>query len=436
MDLPENMEVYLMDDEGNIVATAKTNKNGRFTFEDVAKSERFLFQLSQKDPNLELKIINNRGQLLGATSRDEKGNFVYLTNLQKSVKTPDVSGVFQYGKLPAADVQLNLMDENDELISHTRTNQKGEFAFEQLDAGTNYAIKVDKSAGKVPDNAQLFLKDKHTGRLLPVAKNGSSTFHFQTLAYDEPEELALITEEEDDTPPKKSSILQNINYEKLPMDLPEGMELLLVDEDGNVISRTFVDKNNRYRFEKLEMDEAELALLLEQDETLRIIAKDGTLLATLDQNASGQLIAKAQTNKKPAASSNATQQVSKPVQQTTLSGGDEEVIYYAFSDWKLSKEARQLIDQIILKLNASPNLKLIVNTHADARGEDDYNLWLSERRASIIQQYLNLEGIDLKRVVVYTFGEAQLANACGNNVNCTSAQHAKNRRAVFKFVRK
>jgi outer membrane protein OmpA-like peptidoglycan-associated protein/tetratricopeptide (TPR) repeat protein len=440
MDLPEGLEVFLLDDEGNIVATAITKKDGKFAFKDVASSDQFLLRLSQKDPNLELKIINNKGQLLGSTSRNDQGDFVYLTNLQKTVKTPDVAGVFKYGKLPAADVQLNLMDENDEIIKHTRTNQNGEFTFGKLAAGKNYAIKVDPSAGKVPENARLFLTDKHTGQLLPVAKLDNATFNFQTLAYDEVEELSLIEEEEDAQ--RNVSFLKGINYSTLPLDLPEGMELFLVDDEGNIISRTLVDKKHRYKFEKLEMDEAELALLLENDEQVnfRIVSKDGTVIANLKRNAAGTLIAiasakkaKPSTTSAPASTGRAPSKL--PSQHTTLSGGDEEVIYYAFSDWRLSKKAAALLDQIILRLHAQPNLKLSVNTHADARGEDEYNLWLSKRRASIIQQYLLLEDIDLNRVIVYTYGEAKLVNDCDGTSKCTNAQHAENRRAVFKFVR-
>ena len=426
MDVPEDMKVYLMDDEGNIIATATTGKDGRFSFENVTQKDEFLFRLSENDPNLELKIINQHGQLIGTTSRNETGDFVYLTNLQKAVKNPDVAGVFQYGKLPASDVALQLMDEKDEVLQRTKTDSKGEFSFNGLQAGKSYAVKVDPAHGEVPANAEMFLRDRHTGRLLPVAKSGNGTFNFQTLAYDEPEEMTLL-EVKDEAPATSERFFRKIDYNKLPMDLPEGMVLFLTDDEGQVISRCTVGKNGRYRFDKLEMDEAQLVLMLEKDAkmNLKIVDKNGRVIANLAKNEKGELV-----YERPSQKSTTPEQTSgkSPKESKTT-------IYYEFSSWELSAEAIRALDQIINTLNSDQNLKLVVNTHTDSRGDEKYNIWLGNRRARGIVQYLSVEGVDANRVRFVSYGESRLVNDCDDDTRCPDHDHAQNRRAEFEFVK-
>jgi outer membrane protein OmpA-like peptidoglycan-associated protein len=43
-------------------------------------------------------------------------------------------------------------------------------------------------------------------------------------------------------------------------------------------------------------------------------------------------------------------------------------------------------------------------------------------------------GVDKKRLKSVGYGESKLINKCGNNVQCTEEEHAKNRRTEFKIV--
>ena len=44
------------------------------------------------------------------------------------------------------------------------------------------------------------------------------------------------------------------------------------------------------------------------------------------------------------------------------------------------------------------------------------------------------KGIDKKRLKAIGYGETKLLNKCGNDVDCTDDEHAKNRRTEFKIV--
>ena len=80
-----------------------------------------------------------------------------------------------------------------------------------------------------------------------------------------------------------------------------------------------------------------------------------------------------------------------------------------------------------------PDVKIEIGSHTDSRGNDNYNLGLSERRAQSTRNYIIDMGIDASRLTAKGYGESQLTNDCGNanSANCGKAQHELNRRSEF-----
>jgi outer membrane protein OmpA-like peptidoglycan-associated protein len=75
-----------------------------------------------------------------------------------------------------------------------------------------------------------------------------------------------------------------------------------------------------------------------------------------------------------------------------------------------------------------------LSSHTDARGSDDYNMKLSQRRADGVKKYLMDKGIAENRIVAKGYGETQLVNNCGNGVKCSDDEHLQNRRTEFKIL--
>jgi peptidoglycan-associated lipoprotein len=71
-------------------------------------------------------------------------------------------------------------------------------------------------------------------------------------------------------------------------------------------------------------------------------------------------------------------------------------------------------------------VRVTIEGHADARGTNQYNLALSQRRANAIRDYLAGIGIAADRMVVVSKGEEELT--CRED---TDACHARNRRGHF-----
>lgn len=83
---------------------------------------------------------------------------------------------------------------------------------------------------------------------------------------------------------------------------------------------------------------------------------------------------------------------------------------FEFDSYKLTPAAKAIIDRVanVLKHELMDGKVIEIEGHADARGEDFYNLSLSEKRAQAVTQYLvNVHQIDHSRLKFTGKGEAE-----------------------------
>jgi peptidoglycan-associated lipoprotein len=109
-------------------------------------------------------------------------------------------------------------------------------------------------------------------------------------------------------------------------------------------------------------------------------------------------------------------------------------IYYDFDDDKILKEAESDLELLFGLMNEYPDMIIELSSHTDARGNDNYNLDLSQRRANSAKEWLVQRGINERRVQAVGYGENQILNQCKNGVDCTEDEHRLNRRTEFKII--
>lgn len=109
-------------------------------------------------------------------------------------------------------------------------------------------------------------------------------------------------------------------------------------------------------------------------------------------------------------------------------------IYYDFDKWDIMPESEIELKKLIKIMNDNPDIKVELGSHTDARGSDSYNEWLSQKRSDSAVGYIIKSGIPKTRIVAKGYGETQLVNQCKNGVECSDAEHRKNRRTEFKII--
>jgi peptidoglycan-associated lipoprotein len=110
-------------------------------------------------------------------------------------------------------------------------------------------------------------------------------------------------------------------------------------------------------------------------------------------------------------------------------------IYYDFNKSNIRPDAAIELDKLVKIMIDNPTIWIELGSHTDSRGNDAYNLALSQRRADASVKYIIDKGISKNRITAVGYGETRLLNKCTNGVQCTTTEHQLNRRTEFKILK-
>ena len=123
----------------------------------------------------------------------------------------------------------------------------------------------------------------------------------------------------------------------------------------------------------------------------------------------------------------------KPIQvgQVMRFGG----LIYLVNEAIITTEGQASLKKIGEILMQNPNIFFEISCHTDARGDDAYNLELTQQRAQATAEFLAGLGVQPTQFQAVGFGETQLLNECSNGVRCSTYKHEQNRRLELKVVK-
>ena len=79
-------------------------------------------------------------------------------------------------------------------------------------------------------------------------------------------------------------------------------------------------------------------------------------------------------------------------------------VYFAFDKYELTNKAKFYLNSIVAALNRVPEAQIMIDGHASAEGQDEYNDILSANRARTVANYLVSRGVDRSRIVTAGHG--------------------------------
>ncbi|MEO8112716.1 MAG: OmpA family protein, partial [Ginsengibacter sp.] len=103
-----------------------------------------------------------------------------------------------------------------------------------------------------------------------------------------------------------------------------------------------------------------------------------------------------------------------------------EKILFAFSKTDFGDSAKASLNNLVAVLNKYPNTNIEIQGHTDSRGNDEYNMELSQKRAGTFADYLKAQGVTESRITTKGYGESAPAYT-----NDTDEGMAQNRRVEF-----
>lgn len=109
-------------------------------------------------------------------------------------------------------------------------------------------------------------------------------------------------------------------------------------------------------------------------------------------------------------------------------------IYFEVGKSEITPEAKVELDKIIKVMNENHEMHIELGAHTDCRGNNDFNLQLSDKRAISCKNYIETKITESSRITGIGYGETKPLSDCNCN-SCSDDDHANNRRTEFKIVK-
>ncbi len=110
-----------------------------------------------------------------------------------------------------------------------------------------------------------------------------------------------------------------------------------------------------------------------------------------------------------------------PAEMSSVPAAELAAAFYPFDSAVLTSSAKKVLRDDAAWLSAHPDAAIEIIGYCDARGSDDYNYTLGEKRAAAAKSYLKKLGIAESRITTVSFGR----------VDGDPSQWDRNRRASF-----
>ena len=193
---------------------------------------------------------------------------------------------------------------------------------------------------------------------------------------------------------------QSKGYDKIwSFVLPEvvfAVEGVVVDQDGEVLQDAIVKLigNNGTNVKQRAKKDGTYRMVLEKNEQYVMLASCRGYL-----NQSFMLSTDSLTDSKSFKHEFELVSISKPIQIDN--------IFYEFGKWDLTVSSEKALEGLVKLLNDNPNITIEIASHTDMKGNEEFNMNLSEKRAQSVVDFLVRSGIESERLTAKGYGKSK-----------------------------
>ncbi|MBL4703553.1 MAG: OmpA family protein [Flavobacteriales bacterium] len=247
---PDDMEVYLLDDEGVIVFKTKTDAFGNFEFRSIPADKNFIVKIIENGDNLSLLIYNSDNNVLSQLSKNSAGEFVYRKlsgaygnniamlidengELQFPELTMRIVGEFVYRSIAGEDVdgmKFEVLDVEMNVIATGITDENGKFRLINIPYEDEILFKIPEGSPWLKEDLGLNILSKSHDVIVALEKDGMGIFKYRFIGHaDTYLDTIAVADTFDIAAPPISDIvdLKNIHYDKGEANiLGEGLDNL------------------------------------------------------------------------------------------------------------------------------------------------------------------------------------------------------------------
>ncbi|HRE73058.1 MAG TPA: OmpA family protein [Flavobacteriales bacterium] len=443
----KDLDVLLIDDSGRVVLRVRTNENGEFAFRNLPVSDNYSIKLVEPSADLKLEIFDKNGEAIAVLRSDQNGKFLYkkldaiqggmLTMMEEEEPQFSTKGrlngqfIFENDPNKYPDgLNVYLMDNNGNVKGTTKTDNRGNFSFRQLDLGDNYIIRTDS----LGDDAIMLIYNKHENVIAEYRRDKNGNYVFRKLG-DRSSDLSLMDIESDSATFAQLSVSLNGQFRFRSLDgTPSDMSFFILDDDGNLIYKGKTDENGHFRARNLAVADQYIFQIDPNDPNydkkliVELFARNGKSLAVLENDKSGKFVYKRLKQEFSYIKEIKTEEVQLELPDKIP------YIYFEKNSSYLDEASKKQLDKVVQIMRKVPHLKIEISAHADSRADDEFNDWLTEKRMNRVKDYLIDKGIPASRITGAYYGKRKPVNSCSSPTDCDEDQHRQNRRCELRLI--
>jgi outer membrane protein OmpA-like peptidoglycan-associated protein len=327
---------------------------------------------------------------------------------------------------PLRDVKLQFINALGEIVFSGVSNETGDMELNNLSFKRHYNVYVSGVEDDVLSKSVVYVKNGD-GEIIKTYRPGKDgQFYFELLKGDNVGGLKKLDNPDDSM--LKVSIQGQIFVED-PGDIGEGELIYVTNDVGELLALTYTTNEGRFQFDELRPLRNYQFKVAEDGKTVRMIIDDG------EENLEIPFVNGAASYQK--LTDEHSIQLMDEYQKPIYIANDEVFIirniYYQFDSIAINSIAQGQLEQLGSILENNPLISIELSSHTDSRGEFDYNLKLSNRRALLAKDFLVSTGVNSARIHSIGYGEQLLLNQCTDEVDCSEELHALNRRTEIKI---
>ena len=446
----DNMEVLLLDENGNIFAVTTTDDHGNFNFDYIPAGKKYTIKLNEEgeviltlfeEGDNTILMTNDYGEFIfKKLAMSEVGTMALIDegDVNFDFGTYDFKGQLEYQTLDGSmnNMTVYLVDDAGNIVFQTKTDEYGNFIFEKLPYGSNYMIKVEEKEDMV---LKIYNNVDHI--MATLTKDASGNFIYRLLNYENTTNLSLISGEGIDLHFAEEKMMI-LGFFKHIDGIYDRISFEVLDMEGNVLLQSQTDENGSFKIENLPLLEDLIFRIdknspyFNQDLKINIVTRDNDVLVTLDKDEFGMYRFKRLVSSKY----NITETedlndddfvLADEVQKIRI---ENYVIYYPPDIFTINSSYYGVLDSMIITLNDFPESKIQIDAHASSTAAAYHNMKLSIKRMNKVLDYLVNKGVSKSRMSFKAYGESKLLNRCGDDVKCEDEMHQINRRTELKII--
>jgi outer membrane protein OmpA-like peptidoglycan-associated protein len=443
-DDPAGLKVLLLDEDGNIVGEAITDENGEFIFRNIDGDKTYLIKLAEGDEDLELTVYNENGVQMARLLSNSKGEYIYkhlpndkvgslsMMNLNSETGMGNLDGQFIYENLPNSkpgELSVFLVDEDGNIIAETKTDEYGNFQFKNLPNNVNYLVKLKQGN----DELTLLIYNNKDEVKAILRRNGKGEYVYRKISNEAPTNLEMLELSNDELFDDLTNSIYAQFQHSGKQHLMSDLEFMVYDEDLNLVTENSTNQEGIFRIHELPMAKTYKIKLKNdngnfEDTQLIILNRKGKKVAVLDRDKDGFFVYS------PMGLMGGMELSQMDLENTDLDKLlDIPTVYYDKNSYRLSYKWKKELNDLVKFLNENTDKKIEVNSYADSRASEEFNLNLSRKRTNSVVAYLKSKGIPASRISGNAYGESKLLNDCDDGVECPEELHQLNRRSEIRI---